>query len=329
MTLKRRTPQPVEKKRSSSGITALIDGDVIVYACGFASQKNIHKVTIKGEEAPRATFEYKKDLKEWVEKNGLSDSDYTVSTTVQADPVEHALHSVKVFLNEILEVTDAEHYKIYLTGKGNFREEIATILPYKGNRNAPKPLHYDNIKQYLVDHWEAIVVEGMEADDAMAIEQELWLENIDPMWRHPEINHDGYTVICSIDKDLRMVPGWHYNWNKDDKPVWVSEEEGIRWFYTQLLTGDKVDNIQGIPGIGPKKAEKILEECVSEEDMYDAVWWAYHDYLWGGETITMDEIDKKFAYAEVDQMVLENAQLLWMIRELDEDGKPVHWEPPV
>ena len=218
----------------------------------------------------------------------------------------------------------AEHYKVYLTGKGNFRDDVASILPYKGNRDdLHKPIHYDAIKQYLIDVWDAEVIEGMEADDAMAIAQSDAL-----VWDFDEradrfLPEEGSTVICTIDKDLRMVPGYHYNWNKDEHPVWVSEVEGIKWFYTQLLTGDMTDNIQGIPGVGPKKAEKILEGCETEEEMYDNVWNAYRDYLYP------DGVKHPQLLEKVNDMVLENAQLLFMVRELDDEGKPVMWSPPV
>ncbi len=60
----------------------------------------------------------------------------------------------------------------------------------------------------------------------------------------------------SIDKDLDMIRGWHYNFIKDKK-YFIDDQQAIKHFYTQILTGDRVDNIIGLRGIGPKKAEKI------------------------------------------------------------------------
>jgi hypothetical protein len=212
-----------------------------------------------------------------VEDNGLDDSDYIVSTDILGEPVENALHSVKVFINDVLEATNAEHYKVFLTGSNNFRDSVATILPYKGNRdNLHKPIHYQAIRDYLVERWDAVVVEGMEADDALAIEQ-MFQMPYTPL-SSPKNRTNGKTVICSIDKDLRMVPGWHYNWNKDEKPVWVSEEEGIRWFYTQAITGDKADNIPGLSEKAPKKrtfSEKPLANLKTGCDMYEYVLEGY------------------------------------------------------
>lgn len=172
---------------------------------------------------------------------------------------------------------DAAPYQLYLTGKGNFRFDVATILPYKGTRSdKPKPRHYQMLRDYMVEEHNAIVVDGMEADDAIAIAGTA--------------NPD--SVMVSIDKDFLQVAGHHYNFVKD-KHIIVSEWEGMVFLYTQMLTGDRVDNIQGVYGIGEKKAAKILEDCTTEEELYYAVLEAYDG-------------DKDALY--------ENATLLYLLR---------------
>jgi 5'-3' exonuclease len=104
----------------------------------------------------------------------------------------------------------------------------------------------------------------------------------------------------SIDKDLDMIRGWHYNFIKDKKYL-IDDQEAIKHFYTQILTGDRVDNIIGLKGIGPKKAAKILEDCITEADMYKAVLEAYDN----------DET-----------RVLENGQLLWIRRNANQIWSP-------
>lgn len=212
-----------------------------------------------------------------------------------------------------MDAVDAEEYIIFLTGKGNFREEVATILPYKGNRDSShKPVHYEAIKEFLVKKYKAQVIEGMEADDAMAIMQ----------YEDPE-----NTVICSIDKDLLMVPGKHYNWRKQEHKE-VSALEGARWFWTQMLTGDSTDNILGCgtkkpgvyksgkkkgesyekrSGIGPKAAEKLLEGATSYDQMKAIVGMQY---------ATLDE---GAAFSDPESVMLENGLLLWMKRTEEED----------
>ena len=107
-------------------------------------------------------------------------------------------------IDKILEATGADCYQGYLTSsdKSNFRYDIATIRPYKGQRVSEKPHHYDRIRSFLVEYRGAIMCYGQEADDAMSIEQYKLLG------KEPS---DCHTVIATRDKDLDMVPGYHYN----------------------------------------------------------------------------------------------------------------------
>jgi 5'-3' exonuclease len=107
------------------------------------------------------------------------------------------------------------------------------------------------------------------------------------------------TVICTIDKDLKMVPGWHYNWNTDEK-VFVTEVEGLRWFYKQCLTGDMTDNIKGLHGVGAKSA--LVSKLDAMEDELTMFEHVYEQY------------EKRFgSYAE--QFLIENGTLLWMMKD--------------
>jgi hypothetical protein len=184
------------------------------------------------------------------------------------------------FMEELVMKPWVGDYQGFLTGSNNYRKDIAVTAPYKGNRTADKPIHYDLIRQYLISAWGCVVQEDQEADDAIGI-------------KAYEFDDTEDFIIMSIDKDLDMIRGWHYNFIKDKK-YFVDDQEAIKHFYTQILTGDRVDNIVGLKGIGPKKAAKILEDCVTEADMYEAVLKAYDN----------DET-----------RVLENGQLLWIRRK--------------
>ena len=176
-------------------------------------------------------------------------------------------------------------WKLFLTGKNNFRNNIATTAVYKGNRTAPKPEHLPALRQHMMKEWGAVVVEGQEADDAIAIEATVLKEEC---------------VIASVDKDLDQIAGWHYNFVKKNG-YHVTHEVGMRSFYKQILTGDAADNIIGLRGIGPAKAEKLLTEAISEEELYTACVLAYD----GNEA-----------------RVLENAKLLWLRRHEEQEWKP-------
>lgn len=191
----------------------------------------------------------------------------------------------------ILAATGANEYQIYVSKEGghNFRMDVATILPYKGNRPSEKPHWWKDIRTHLIKIKGAIEVDGYEADDQLAIEATK-----DPL----------HTIICSRDKDLLMVPGNHYNWQagkQKEKLPWTQDEiGGYRCFFKQMLTGDTVDNILGLYGVGPKSA--AVSAVLSAEDadsMYRTVRTCYY---------------QRFGSYYFDFM-LENATLLWMLRE--------------
>ena len=193
-----------------------------------------------------------------------------------------ALSRLEQTMTELCMDLDCEDYKGFLTGKGNFRDSIAVTVPYKGQRVSEKPVHLQALRDHLVNSWGFEVVNGIEADDAVGI----------AAYAVPEDE----SIMVHIDKDLNQFRGWHYNYRKKEK-YHVTEFEGLTAFYTQILTGDRIDNIIGLKGIGPVKAKRILEECTNENELYQAVLKAY-------------EGDQ--------QRVLENGQLLWLQREANQ-----------
>lgn len=213
---------------------------------------------------------------------GFSSNDLTAT---------HAESKVDELISKILEDTEGfadNNYEVYLTGKGNFRFDIATTLEYKGNRkDATKPVHLKHIREYMISKYEATVSEGEEADDLIAIEATKIGMN---------------AVVASIDKDMLQIPCFHYNITKKELSA-VGKFTGLKFFYTQILTGDKADNIKGLHRCGPVKANKILLECDTEIELWDACVEAY-------------EGNK--------DRVIENARLLWLRREVAQ-----LWEPPL
>ena len=197
------------------------------------------------------------------------------------DRAEYATYSVGSYLSDLISdlyilIEDEPEYRVFLTGKGNFRHEYAVTAGYKENRkDKEKPEHLAVIRQYLIDEWEAVVSDEEEADDLIAI----------AATQQP-------SIIVSIDKDFNQVPGEHFNPNTG-KLYNVSEEDAVKFLYEQILTGDRADNIIGIKGVGPVKAKKALADCVTERQMYDVCVEMY-----GG-----------------DERVIENGRLLYLRRK--------------
>lgn len=264
---------------------ALIDYDILTYNCGFAVEKSFYDVFIIYHDEPFliASFDLKSAAKEAVRTYEIDNC--SIVRRVEAEPVENALQAVKFKLNEILTACGATEYCGYLTGTGNFRDEVAVTKPYKGNRDKlHKPVHYQAIRDYLVSHHGGIIVDGMEADDAMAIEQSQDMSKSFDLFL-PK------TIICTIDKDLDQIPGWHYNWNRKEK-YWIDERQGLYNFYYQMLVGDPVDNIIGVFGCGQKTAEKLLKECKTEQEMFEVVRQQYeYEYDSRAEVVMQEMAD--------------------------------------
>ena len=216
---------------------------------------------------------------------------YRAAFSTQDGLPKDAENKIEILIDFVFEETldwpEPDKFEVYLTGSNNFRFDVAKSYPYKGNRKAnDKPKYLSHVREYMVDKFGAIVSEGEEADDLIAIEA-------------TRCGPD--TVVASIDKDMLQIPCWHFNFNKK-KWTQVSEWQGDLFFYTQILTGDAADNIKGLKGIGPKKAEKLLQDCGSVDDLWEACVKAYN-----GDTAR----------------IVENARLLWLRRY---EGQL--WEPP-
>lgn len=186
---------------------------------------------------------------------------YAAAVMAEGQSEQIACWNFNAAIEKLLDSLNRPNYRLYCTGKNNFRYNI--YPEYKANRG-PDPTYREVVKQYAIEHWGAILSEGCEADDLIAIDHTMEPEE---------------TMIVSIDKDFDQVPGWRYNPGIMRKGVvvtpprryLVSPTDAIRFFYYQLLIGDTTDNIKGVPGIGKKKATKILEGLTTEEELLQAV----------------------------------------------------------
>ena len=208
---------------------------------------------------------------------------YRVGFACDNETKKVATQTLDNYLSEMI-ADLSDHYTtstVFLTGKGNFRDEIATSQSYKGDRKEKrKPVHKKLLRDFMVSEWNAQVVDGMEADDAIAI-------------KATELDHK--VVICSLDKDFKQVPCPMYDYTKKKmKPT--TPEDAMRWLYKQALMGDRVDNIPGIHGIGPKTADKIIDPCTTEWECYSVCLTHYWD----------NELD--------EDRLLESLNLLYLLR---------------
>jgi 5'-3' exonuclease len=188
-------------------------------------------------------------------------------------------------MRRILHATNAREYKLFIGGGDNFRYQIDPT--YKANRdNKPRPQHLQEVRSYLVTEWKAHIADGIETDDHLGIEQSA--------------DNGEETVIASYDKDLIQIPGNHYNFQKD---IWsyVTPLQGWASFYTQLIMGDRSDNIQGFDGKMRLNVPKFLQPYVSRIHESCSNPWE----MFG----VVQEI-----YELGDEALLKNGNLLYILR---------------
>lgn len=250
-------------------------------------------------------------------KTALIDGDllfYAIAAAAEygVDPetvnMNEVYHSMEVRAANVTLDAGCMNRRIFLTGS-NFRHFIAS--DYKGNRKDTwRPSILPQVRSFAELFMGAEVVDGLEADDAMAMFQ----------------TKD--TVICTIDKDLLQVPGLHFQWShsgKESQLLLQDEETALNRLYVQLLTGDSTDNIMGCGikqtmfyktgakvgqeymkrvGVGPKKAYDIVSVCSTEEEKQAAC---------------LAEYDKVFGSGKGLAKMIQAARLVHMVRDMDGD----------
>jgi len=287
------------QREITMSLQAGVDGDVLVYRAGFAAETSRYKIT-NANYGKEYLFDTKGEAKQGVIDLGW-EGRTEIMRQVAPEPLENCLHTVKLQLNKIKEATGADELVVYLSGSDNYRLRRATFLPYKGNRALPqqrldwiaegkwlyylentkfhgrgRPFHYDDIKRYMTERWDAQVCHWYEADDALAMAQTALGDE---------------HIICTIDKDLKQVVGSFYNFTTDefDSVDPLTAEMNLQH---QRLTGDMCDCIYGIKGMGEKTAKKLLEG-VPEESVEHTILCAYKDWF--------DRINNDEKYAKKKQ----------------------------
>lgn len=155
--------------------------------------------------------------------------------------------------NFISEWTDNSFSEDYVMALGprdgrNYRDDI--YVDYKKsksreNSRKKRKEYIDEAKEYMYSRPGAVEADYVEADDLLG---------------HWSTQHDNACIV-SIDKDLNQIPGRHYNPHYMKPLLYTVDERSAKIFFQmQMLTGDSVDNIPGLPGVGPVRAKRLYEE---------------------------------------------------------------------
>ena len=180
----------------------------------------------------------------------------------------NAVYGFSGFLCSLLEQTAAEHVAIAFDESltTSYRNEI--YPEYKANRD-PAP---EELKRQF--GWARAVAEAMglscyadaryEADDLIGTLAECWRERGHPI------------CVVTADKDLAQLIGetdhwWDFSRNQKLNAAQLTEKFGVmpgQMADYLALTGDSVDNIPGVPGIGPETAAALLAHFGDLDNIY-------------------------------------------------------------
>jgi len=127
---------------------------------------------------------------------------------------------------------------------------------------------YEETLELLSEHYKVLRYEGVEADDLAAhlVKQkkdygleEIWLLSSDRDW--DLLIQEGVSRFSYVTRKEVTINNWHEHYV-------VTPEEYISF---KCLTGDKGDNVPGITGIGPKRAEQLIGMYGDAMTIYDNV----------------------------------------------------------
>jgi hypothetical protein len=301
----------------------IIDSDPICYRAGFASERTDYHLVVESAAGditelyftPKPGAHAGAQMQKWLKAH----EGYTVldkQRVVHPDPEEYAIEATRTQIQSI-EKEVREHYRIdsfdritvILSGPGNYREKIATVFPYKGNRDPEhKPYWYQAIRNHLTNDWGASVIHGREADDECSI---LARQHDDT----------GAYVIATIDKDLDQIPGYHYNYLKQ-----VHYKQGAiaayLFFWQQVLSGDSTDGVPGCWRCGDVSAQKFMEKYASAR-----LPFKQGTAIWNGIIQKYKESQSiagcPYADREPGDIALETARLVYLQKHEGE-----LWNPP-
>ena len=250
---------------------ALIDADTIIYGSA---------VTLEEQNELLGRDFYTDE--EWEEI--INNKNYDSEThSIYSLNLEQAYSHAQDKIQGILDATGCIDFELHFTGG---REcFVYTVNPtYKSNRTGRTIAGLRELKDLFVSRLDnAYINTKWEADHIVVCKK--------------RDNPDKY-LLCAVDKDvLFSLAGHHFNYysstlhNIKMKFIDISEDTALKHHYKQTLTGDAGDGVIGLKGIGPKRADTILDGCTTEQECWSAVLKAYNDIgiLKNGETAT--EVD--------------------------------------
>lgn len=157
--------------------------------------------------------------------------------------------------------------EIFPEYKANRKEKYAEQTPQEEKEFEMFMAEFSNTLTLLKEKYPVFQFKGVEADDIAAYISmhlddygldECWMVSSDKDW--DLLINDRVSRFSTVTRKETTVHNWdeHYDFEIPD------------YITFKCLTGDKGDNVPGIPGIGPKRAVQLMEQYGDVFDIYDA-----------------------------------------------------------
>lgn len=260
----------------------VIDYDGVIFKSACVAQSTSIRVKLKKDNSEfvfkNKTEVHGRDRKKsggWLATQGLTLDDVELQEELEVQPVVNALQVAKTMIKGILAEFDTEDYYGYVSGEGNFRKDICTLLEYKGNRKelAP-PVHREAVKQYLIEHHFAIPSVNREPDDCL----------VSDMYSALQSKQDLIGVV--FEKDYMGCDGNWYNYNDEELyrvrgfGELIRTDKGVKgygrvWKYFQASFCDSSDNYYANCFSDVKNGEvtvyNALKDCTTDKQAFEAM----------------------------------------------------------
>lgn len=290
--------------------TVLIDADSLVYAAAAVAEKRSYLVHRGG--AVSGPYDTKRDALAELEK----DSSAAIYHRLELSDFDSALIRLRASLARIKTHAQQRYGKVkietYLSGTGNFRERIPCKFPYKGNRvNVERPQYLHRLKRELINSG-AMAVHFMEPDDLIAI----------------RLTEDPDAIACSIDKDIKQVPGVHMI--PDSGFITVSPRSALLRLYAQIIGGDATDGVPGCYRVSADGAQKLLFSHVLKTDTLEQTAKKFWRVAVDCYKTSIAKHGARDGHAKAEDAAVETARFVYLLRERPKDLANIKlWEPPI
>lgn len=302
----------------------VFDYDAVAFRAASAAQKTtikaIHKETgaeFSFKNRTELWGHHKKKSGGWISKQkakGIeyNPDDFIIEDIVTPEPVSNAIQIAKVIVNRTIKALDADSYYGYLGPSSCFRNDIATLLPYKGTREGlARPVNLEDVRSYLRKHHGGENVVGIEADDRIT-------------WDTWEAYKNGTDLWASVnDKDFKGCTGNWYNFVTEEKlqvgtelgSIWRGKDKidgsGRMFKYFQICYGDDADNYFAACASSVKNGDvsafNAIQGSKTDKEAWERIVKHYKKLYpetliitnWKGQEI---EIDWLYALQEVTDM---------------------------